>query len=70
MLKRHFGSRRRAAHQALGQLDGAGVRIGPYGEVAEGHGLAIIRISKLLATVPELGCEETCNAVDVPGERG
>ena len=70
MLTRYFGSRRRAAHHALGQLDGAGLRIGPYRELAEGHDLPIIRISKLLATVPELGCEETCNAVDVPGERG
>ena len=55
-------------YQALRKLDSTGVRVGPDGEVAERHGLPIIRVGQLLAAVSELRGEQAGDAVDVPAQ--
>jgi hypothetical protein len=46
------------------------MRVRPNGKVAEGHCLAIVGVSQLLAAVAELGCEEARDAVNVPADEG
>jgi hypothetical protein len=53
-------------NQTFREFNSAGVSVGPDGEVAERHCLAVEGVCQLLAAMAELGCEKTGDTVDVP----
>ncbi len=57
---------RRQVGQAVGQLDGGGVGVAPYGKVGQGAGLPGGRFGQLGPTVAHLAGEQSGQTVEVP----